>query len=152
MHDDLAALLPDSVYHVLDASSMSMEKRAKIATVSKNNALCILLDGTCSAAFGHQYSLTLRAGDYFDASKRGLALAAAWRSGNASSGALGVFFDAVNREAHFFQYNNHWTACEPTSRQPTELSGTHVTTLWEGFTSLWEGVGLLCGSVLDVID
>ncbi len=76
MHDDLAALLPDSVYHALDASS-GMENQDRTAC---KNAVGILHDGTCSAAFGHQYSLTLRSGDHFDASKRGLALAAPWRA------------------------------------------------------------------------
>ena len=55
MHDVSAALLPDSVYHAHNASSgIFTEKRAKIAATCDNDALVTLLDGTWSAAFGHQ--------------------------------------------------------------------------------------------------
>ena len=135
MHTELAALLPEAVYAALDSTvGLTASERYKLLSACKKNDIASLLDHATAAPFGHQFTLVLHDGAHFDAVRRGLALAAAGRSAQASEGTLSATFDLGTRDALFLQLKNRWAHIERALRLPTELSGTDVNTLWTGVT------------------
>jgi hypothetical protein len=60
MHEELAMLLLKAVYHGLDTmAGLTMSEHSNIVAACKKSDLSNLLDRTTTAAFWHQYSLTL---------------------------------------------------------------------------------------------
>ena len=134
LHDDLAALLPPSVYHALDATSgMPPEKRAKFQESCRKSSLSTVLDWTTSPPFGHQANLFLAKGTHFDPVKRGLAFALAGRSACADASASSLT-DTMTCDAHLRLLREQWTTMLPALAADAELSSTHVNNLWAGAT------------------
>jgi hypothetical protein len=81
MHDDLEPLLSESVFRALHAyANASIKEREKVVSLCRNQDGSSYFNPTVHAAFGHQISLLLAEGDFFDAPTRGNALAIAGRS------------------------------------------------------------------------
>ena len=134
LHDDLAALLPPSVYHALDSTSgMSPEKRAKFQDSCRKSSLATVLDWTTSPPFGHQAILALAKGSHFDPVKRGLAFALAGRSA-CSDTSTASLTDTMTCDAHLRLLRGQWADMLPAFQAGAELSSTHVNTLWGGAT------------------
>ena len=138
MHTELAALLPEAVYAALDSTvGLSASERSKVLSACKKNDIASLLDHATAAPFGHQFTLALHDGAHFDAVRRGLALAAAGRSAQASAHTLSAAFDHVTRDAMLMQLKTSWAHAESAFHLPTELSGTLVNNLWTGVTFIF---------------
>ena len=78
MHDDLEPLLNESVFRVLDVfANVSITEKIKIVSHCRDQGGSSYFNLTTHAAFGHQISLLLAEGDFFDAPARGNAFAIA---------------------------------------------------------------------------
>jgi hypothetical protein len=136
MHTELHKLLPPDVYSALDMSSgMEATARAKLQRTCRDLDLAAVLDPATSAAFSHQTSLTLSEGSYFDAAKRGLALAGVGRSASASPNASLVFAETIGRDTYLRSLREHWTSMRPSfADSSSELSSSDVDRLWSAVT------------------
>ena len=133
MHDDLEPLLNESVFRALDAyANASIKEREKVVSLCRNQGGSSYFNPTVHAAFGHQISLLLAEGDFFDAPARGNAFAIAGRSA-AQPGAEGTGFGhGINMLAAFQSLQKQWPAILSALVAPSELSGSLVDTLWTG--------------------
>ena len=133
MHDDLEPLLNESVFRALDAyANASIKEREKVVSLCRNQGGSSYFNPTVHAAFGHQISLLLAEGDFFDAPARGNAFAIAGRSA-AQPGAEGTGFGhGINMLAAFQTLQKQWPAILSALVAPSELSGSLVDTLWTG--------------------
>jgi hypothetical protein len=67
MHNELALVLDPSIYCALDSSaSYPLKERSRFLDMCKSAHAPSLLNGTTTAAFSHQYALTLLPGDFLD--------------------------------------------------------------------------------------
>jgi hypothetical protein len=132
-HDDLEPLLNESVFRALDAyANASIKEREKVVSLCRNQGGSSYFNPTVHAAFGHQISLLLAEGDFFDAPARGNAFAIAGRSA-AQPGAEGTGFGhGINMLAAFQTLQKQWPAILSALVAPSELSGSLVDTLWTG--------------------
>ena len=133
MHDDLEPLLNESVFRALDAyANASIKEREKVVSLCRNQGGSSYFNPTVHAAFGHQISLLLAEGDFFDAPARGNAFAIAGRSA-AQPGAEGTGFGhGINMLAAFQTLQKQWPTILSALVAPSELSGSLVDTLWTG--------------------
>ena len=137
MHNEFCPLLEDAIsgYHALDPTvglALAAE-RTKLHKACSEDHAGALLDTTTSAAFSHQFILSLAEGARFDALKRGLALAATGRTA-ASAAAISDIADNVSRDNHTRLLRSQWTDLVPAFARDQELSGTHVSRLWNYVT------------------
>ncbi len=87
---------------------------------------------TTHAAFGHQISLLLAEGDFFDAPARGNALAIAGRSAPQPGSERTGFGHSINMLAAFQTLQKQWPTILSALMAPSELSASLVDTLWSG--------------------
>jgi hypothetical protein len=67
MHSELALVLDPSICSALDSSaSYPLKERSKFLDMCKSALSPSLLNGTTTAAFGHQHILTLFPGDFLE--------------------------------------------------------------------------------------
>ena len=133
MHDDLEPLLNESVFRVLDVfANVSITEKIKIVSLCRDQGGSSYFNLTTHAAFGHQISLLLAEGDFFDAPARGNALAIAGRS-VAQPGSEGTGFGhGINMLAAFQTLQIQWPSILSALAAPSELSGSLVDTPWTG--------------------
>jgi hypothetical protein len=87
MHDDLEAVMDESVFRALDAyANFPVKERERVLNLCKssNGSSSKFFNATISAAYNHQIALTLATGDFFDAPN----LATPMAEGTASAMAL----------------------------------------------------------------
>jgi hypothetical protein len=136
MHAELHKLLPPDVYNALDMSSgMEATVRAKLQRTCRDLDLAAVLDLATSAAFSHQTSLTLSEGSYFDAARRGLALAGVGRSASAAPNTPLDFAETIGRDNYLRSLREQWTSMRPSfADNGSELSSSDVDRLWSAVT------------------
>jgi hypothetical protein len=139
MHNELALVLDPSIYRALDSSaSYPLKERSRFLDMCKSAHAPSLLNGTTTAAFSHQYALTLLPGDFWDPPKRGQALTIAGRSA-AQPGTEGTDLgDLINKSAAYKELREQWKEILLGFASDSELSGTHVDYLWAGITFIMQ--------------
>ena len=95
-------------------------------------------NNTVTAPFGHQISLTLTEGEFFDPPSRGLALAIAGRSAAQPGSQSSTFGHGLSALTAFQELRKRWDSVVAAAPEPSELSGSHVESLWMGVTTLMD--------------
>ena len=139
MHDELKDALDDGVYRALDAyANTPVKEKDKIVTLCRSPQGVGFFNPTTNAAFGHQIALSLTDGEFFEATKRGLALAAAGRSAAQPGFQSSTFGRDLSALTAFTELKRRWGEVMPAFNAPSELSGTNVDTLWLGAMTVME--------------
>ena len=139
MHDDLKTLLDDAVYRSLDAFAFhSVKEKDRIVTLCRTAQGASFFNNTVTAPFGHQISLTLTEGEFFDPPSRGLALAIAGRSAAQPGSQSSTFGHGLSALTAFQELRKRWDSVVAAAPEPSELSGSHVESLWLGVTTLMD--------------
>ena len=139
MHDDLKELLDDAVYRALDAFAFHpVKEKERVMNMCKTPQGAAFFNNTVTAPFGHQISLSLTEGEFFEAPKRGLALAVAGRSAAQPGSQSSTFGHGLSALNAFQELRKRWVDITAAASAPFELSGSHVDSLWLGVMTIMD--------------